>query len=196
MKNISQGYGFIVAQVRISFFIILISCFSVSNAGADVSAELATQNVASQQPASIQSAIKPTVTSENKTSSATQLANLLGGLALILGLIYALSWFVKRFNQGGFTQSSAIKMLAAMPLGTRERLMLVDVGGKQILLGITAQNINSLHVFDTPIVTATDANTKTPSDFSQKLMALLQNKELQQKNNATTDSAAPKDLHP
>jgi flagellar protein FliO/FliZ len=137
---------------------------------------------------------------ETKTTSASQLANLLGGLVLMVGLIYGLSWFVRRFNQGGFMQNSTIKMLATMPLGTRERLMLVDVGGKQILLGITAQSINSLHVFETPIVTAADASTKSPSDFSQKLMALLQKKELQKKelqknNNVTDNSVAPKNIN-
>jgi flagellar protein FliO/FliZ len=125
---------------------------------------------------------------ETKTTSASQLANLLGGLALILVLIYGLSWFVRRFNQGGFMQNSVIKMLATMPLGTRERLMLIDVGGKQILLGITAQNISSLHVFETPVITATETNIKNSSDFSQKLMALLQKKELQ-------ESVAPKNIN-
>jgi flagellar protein FliO/FliZ len=117
---------------------------------------------------------KPTLADAKKISSGSQLANLMGGLILILGLIYGLSWFVKRFSQGGFTQNSTIKMLSAMPLGTRERIMLVDVGGKQILLGITATTINTLHVFDDPVINTTENIKPATSDFSQKLMALLQ----------------------
>lgn len=127
-------------------------------------------------------AYKPTLPVTQKTSTTSQLANLLGGLALILALIYGLSWFVKRFSQGGFMQNSTIKMLSAMPLGTRERLMLVDVGGKQILLGVTANQINTLHVFDEPVVQSEkNESASSPissSDFSQKLMAILQQKSL------------------
>lgn len=120
------------------------------------------------------------------TSSASQLASLLGGLILILGLIYGLSWFVKRFSQGGFMQNPSMKIVSAMPLGTRERLMLVDVGGKQLLLGVTATQINTLHVFDEPVV-ATEKSQPVASDFSQKLMAILQ-----QKTVATPDDASHK----
>ncbi len=120
------------------------------------------------------------------TSSASQLASLIGGLALILGLIYGLSWFVKRFSQGGFMQNPSMKIVSAMPLGTRERLMLVDVGGKQLLLGVTATHINTLHVFDEPVVHA-EKPTPITSDFSQKLMAILQ-----QKNVATPDDTSHK----
>jgi|GEM_PF-763501 len=128
-------------------------------------------------------AYKPTLPATQKPSTTSQLANLLGGLALILLLIYGLSWFVKRFSQGGFMQNSTIKMLSAMPLGTRERLMLVDVGGKQMLLGVTATQINTLHVFDEPVMHAeknnqTSSQAPSASDFSQKLMAILQQKNL------------------
>lgn len=119
------------------------------------------------------------------TNSATQLASLLGGLVLILLLIYGLSWFVKRFSQGGFMQNPSMKIVAALPLGTRERLLLVEVGGKQLLLGVTATQINNLQVFDAPV----DADKSSPhtSDFSQKLMAILQ-----QKTPAAPHSQSPK----
>jgi len=92
----------------------------------------------------------------------------------IIGLIFAISWFVKRFSQGGFAASSHIKIISAMPLGTRERIVLIDAGGQQLLLGITPTNINTLHVFETPI--AVDNKIDTQSDFSRKLMAILQQK--------------------
>lgn len=123
---------------------------------------------------------KPALTQAPKLSTSSQLANLIGGLLLILGLIYGLSWFVKRFSQGGFMQNSTIKMLSSMPLGTRERLLLVDVGGTQMLLGVTAAQINTLHVFSEPVLTAEKSTavsgSAASSDFSQKLMAILQQK--------------------
>lgn len=145
-------------------------------------------------PASAASAYKPALSATGKSSTTSQLANLIGGLALILALIYGLSWFVKRFAQGGFMQNSSIKMLSSMPLGTRERLMLVEVGGKQILLGVTAAQINSLHVFDEPVVQSPDtkvdkSGVPATSDFSEKLMAILQ-----QKNSGKTDSSAHKNI--
>lgn len=118
----------------------------------------------------------------NKPNTASQLANLLGGLVLILVLIFGLSWFVKRFSQGGFMQNPVLKVVASMPLGTRERLMLVSVGDKQILLGVTATQISNLHVFDYPVV----VDDKEPgSDFSQKLMAILQQKNISQSGNSS-----------
>ena len=92
----------------------------------------------------------------------------------IIALIFALSWFVKRFGQGGFAQNQHMKILSTMPLGTRERIVLIDAGGQQILLGITATAINTLHVFSEPIVVP--ENEERSSDFSRKLMAILQQK--------------------
>jgi flagellar protein FliO/FliZ len=125
----------------------------------------------------------PNTAAANKPSTASQLASLLGGLLFILALIFGLSWFVKRFSQGGFMQNPAMKVVAAMPLGTRERLMLVAVGDKQILLGVTATQISNLHVFDYPVVTAGDK--EAGSDFSQKLMAILQQKNISQSGNSS-----------
>lgn len=122
-----------------------------------------------------------------KVSSSSQLASLLGGLALIIVLIYGLSWFVKRFAQGGFMHNPSMKIVSALPLGTRERLMLVDVGGKQLLLGVTATQINTLHVFDEQVVVQTEKVQPVASDFSQKLMAILQ-----QKNFSPDDGAHKK----
>lgn len=111
------------------------------------------------------------------TGSAMQLVNLLGGLLLIVGLILGLSWFVKRFGQGGFIHNPTIRIVSAMPLGTRERVMLIDVGGKQILLGVTAMQVSRLHVFDEPVTKEPEKRKEEPgADFSQKLMKILQQK--------------------
>lgn len=100
------------------------------------------------------------------------LASVTLALLAIIALIFLLSWFVKRFGQGGFAQNPHMKVLSALPLGTRERIVLIEAGGQQLLLGITATSINTLHVFNEPVIV--DSGRERSSDFSQKLMAILQ----------------------
>lgn len=50
-------------------------------------------------------------------------------------------WFKK--NMGGH-----IKIVSSLPLGTREKLLLLQVGSKQLLVGMSSSNIQTLHVFD------------------------------------------------
>lgn len=126
--------------------------------------------------------------SNNKVGSGSHLLSVTMALLFIVALIFVVSWFMRRFGQGVFSNTAQMKVIATMPLGTRERIMLIDVGGQQLLLGVTATNINTLHVFAEPVVLAT--NNAQTSDFSSKLMALLQqkNNQMQQKNNQTTAS--------
>lgn len=109
-----------------------------------------------------------------KISSGASLLNLALGLVLILLLIFALAWLARRMGQGGMLTNSHIKVMAAMPLGTRERLLVVDVGGQQLLLGITATQINTLHVFSEPVIDKNQAMGH--SEFGKKLIAILQQK--------------------
>ena len=119
------------------------------------------------------------------------------GLLVIVGLIFGLSWLVKRFAQGAFAGNQHLRVLATLPLGTRERLLLVDAAGQSILLGVTATSITSLHVFSSPIDIAEKVNAQAgqssfkTSEFSQKLMDILQQKsapESSAQNNKSGDN--------
>ena len=64
-----------------------------------------------------------------------------------------------------------IKVLATQPLGPRDRLVLVQVGGEQVLLGLTPGTISALHVLNEP-VHLPDAEPAS-GEFAQRLMELL-----------------------
>ena len=61
-------------------------------------------------------------------------------------------------------------VLAALPLGPRERLVLVDAAGSHILLGVTAQQITALHQFSEPVVLPDGGNA---ADFALRLREAL-----------------------
>lgn len=137
-----------------------------------------------EKSGSPQNAIKSTP----RVGSGSHLLNVTLGLIAIIGLIFALSLFVKRFGSGTFSANTQLKIISSMPLGTRERIVLIDAGGQQLLLGITPTNINTLHVFADPIVV--DSKPELQSDFSQKLMAILQQKPSSTSSNNKNDSAS------
>lgn len=66
------------------------------------------------------------------------------GLVVVLVVIFFLAWAVKRY--GPFTSSAMgqVKMVAGLSLGNRERVVVVNVGGKQLVLGVTPSNIQTL----------------------------------------------------
>lgn len=110
-----------------------------------------------------------------------QLVQLLFGLLLVVGLIFALAWLLRRMQQIGPRGNQAIKLVASQALGPRDRLLLVQVGGEQILLGISAGRITPLHVLKEPVLPH-EGEPTTP-EFAQRLMELLGKDQKDHKDN-------------
>ena len=102
---------------------------------------------------------------------AGQLGQLLLGLLLVIGLIFLLAWLLRRVQQLNPKGGQVIKLLSSQALGPRDRLVLVQVGNEQVLLGLSAGRITPLHVLKEPVHLA-DAEQATP-EFAQRLMELM-----------------------
>lgn len=92
----------------------------------------------------------------------------------MIGLILALAWFVKRFGGMTFSGNREMKVVTSIPLGARERIALIDIKGKQFLVGVTTQQISHLHSFDEAVIPLdTDKKLVNQSDFAAKLQSVL-----------------------
>lgn len=92
------------------------------------------------------------------------------GLLAVLAIIFICAWLVKRMSGLQGANNSAMRVVSVIAVGPRERIALVDVGGTQVLVGITPQNIRRLHVFDEPVV---ETGRKGEGDFASRLQAML-----------------------
>ena len=101
-----------------------------------------------------------------------QLAQLVFGLLLVLGLIFLLAWLLRRFQSAAPRGNQVIELVGSRALGPRDRLLLVQVGDEQILLGISPGRITPLHVMNTPVNLPVKTEQATP-EFAQRLMELL-----------------------
>ncbi len=81
---------------------------------------------------------------------AGDLANVTLGLIVVLGLIFALAWLYRRYGNVASFNRSNIQILGGVSLGARERAVLLEVEGEQILVGVTPNQITRLHVLKTP----------------------------------------------
>ncbi|WP_026077957.1 MULTISPECIES: flagellar biosynthetic protein FliO [unclassified Pseudomonas] len=100
-----------------------------------------------------------------------QLTQLVLGLLLVVGLIFVLAWVLRRVQRIGPGNAQVIELVGSRALGPRDRLVLVQVGDEQILLGITPGRITPLHVLKQPVDVA-QTQAATP-EFAQRLMELL-----------------------
>jgi len=103
--------------------------------------------------------------------SSTALVETLLGLLLVLAIIVILAWLIKRTNRFHATANGEMKIIAGLSLGPRERAVLLQVGEQQILVGVTAQQVQTLHILDTPI--KTEQTTLKPIDFADKFQQIL-----------------------
>jgi flagellar protein FliO/FliZ len=92
------------------------------------------------------------------------------GLVVVIALIYGCAWIIRRMNGMTGMNNGAIKVVSVMALGARERIALIEVGGQQILLGITPSTVRTLHVFDEPVV---DAANPATGDFARRLQSMI-----------------------
>lgn len=103
-----------------------------------------------------------------------QLTQLVLGLLLVLGLIFGLAWLLRRVQHAGPRQGQVIELISSRALGARDRLVLVQVGNEQILLGLTPGRITPLHVLKEPVQLPESSQPATP-EFAKRLMELMGN---------------------
>jgi flagellar protein FliO/FliZ len=103
---------------------------------------------------------------------AGQLTQLVFGLLLVLGLIFFLAWLLRRVQQAGPAgKGQVIEIVGSRALGPRDRLMLVQVGNEQILLGLSPGSITALHVLKEPV--QVPSTEKPTPEFAQRLLEML-----------------------
>ena len=105
-------------------------------------------------------------------SNPTSIVSIFLSLLLVIGLVFMLAYIMRRFNVT-HAGSSQLKVVASMMAGTKERVLVIEVGGEQHLLGITSQNINHLAKLDTPIVTE---KMTSGENFKEKLAMFMAGK--------------------
>ena len=92
------------------------------------------------------------------------------GLVAVIAVIYGCAWIIRRMNGMTGMNNNAIKVVSVMAIGTRERIALIEVGGQQILLGVTPSAIRTLHVFDEPVV---DSGNASSGEFARRLHTMM-----------------------
>lgn len=96
--------------------------------------------------------------------------NLVLGLLFLLGLVLLAWWFVKRTGAAQWPGARAMKVVTSLPVGTRERVLLIEVGGQQLLIGVAPGRVNLLHRFEEPVVVDSGGG----DDFASRIRQVMQ----------------------
>lgn len=164
-------------KLCIAFIVVWITSFSSL---AQVSEEAADANVAVSAEPLEQAATQPVfrlkdeLESNGEARSSGDVGSLVVGLAAVLGIIFLLAWLSKRFNISAPGSNSNMRLISAMSVGQKEKIILVEVEGEKLLLGVTPHQINPLKEFG-KIEEANNKVSVSPlkTDFSEQISKLL-----------------------
>jgi len=76
------------------------------------------------------------------------LTNIAYALALVLFTIVFMSFILKKAKKIIGVNTNILTTLSTMAVGAKERVVLLQVDNKNILIGVTGQNIRTLYVSD------------------------------------------------
>ncbi|NQZ50145.1 MAG: flagellar biosynthetic protein FliO [Moritella sp.] len=89
-------------------------------------------------------------------------------LLVVISVIVMLAFLAKKTRVFG-SNNQQLHVVATLPLGPKERIMVVQVGSEQVLLGITGQQINLLKELEQPL----ESSQPELNPFATKLAQMM-----------------------
>ena len=99
------------------------------------------------------------------------------GLAVVIFLILVSAWVLRRLNKVSFSRGQDLRILGGISVGTRERVILLQAGEKQLLLGVAPGRVETLHVFGPGELGSPDQQNPADSDavgFADRVKQAMQ----------------------
>ncbi len=112
---------------------------------------------------------------ETKPISEMGIAQVVAPLFFVVLLIFLLAWLVKKINPNQPSIGKDIMVLSSTPVSNQARLCLVRVGNKDILVGVTSQQVNHIETFNEPVIEQPQGSVT--SDLSKQFKRLLKREE-------------------
>lgn len=113
---------------------------------------------------------------EGRSSEGGSLARFIFGLVVVLGVIYAVHWLLKKWGQsrleGVAGRAGVIDVVATTPLAQGRALHLVRVGDELVLVGATDQSITRIGELDAGSLGAATAD-RGNGDFQAMLSGAM-----------------------
>ena len=113
-------------------------------------------------PAVAQEAV-PAV-SPNSLFTGDYLLQVIGSFVVVILLLVGVLVLLRRFNGVSSQMSGNMRVVSSVGVGQRERVVLLQVGEEQILVGVGPGNVRKIHAFDEPVVEPSASTTPSFSD--------------------------------
>jgi flagellar protein FliO/FliZ len=73
------------------------------------------------------------------------------GLSVVLATIAGLAWLMKKFGQTKLSQQSIAKIVGGVNVGPREKVIVVEVAGRWLVVGVANGSVNPIANLDAPV---------------------------------------------
>ena len=111
------------------------------------------------------------------------------GLLVVLAVIGGAAWAFKRFGNFQTGVQGKLKVIGGISLGSRERVVLLQVGSEQLVVGVAPGSIQTLHVLSETLPVE-ELKEDSPS-FSKRLQSAMLAATNKNLNNNTNSNDAP-----
>ncbi|MBL6987858.1 MAG: flagellar biosynthetic protein FliO [Methylobacter sp.] len=97
------------------------------------------------------------------------------GLLIVLAIFFLCIWGMRKLSGITVNNTQKMRVVGGLSLGMRERVILLQVGKKQLILGVTPGRIDALHVLegDDCLNSEPPPSMAMDSGFAQKLMQVM-----------------------
>ena len=94
---------------------------------------------------------------------------IVAGLSVVIIMILGAGWMMKRYGGLSGISNDNLKVIAGITVGQREKIIVVQAGDVQVLVGISPGNIRTLHVLENNLCNENSLKAKELStDSSSK----------------------------
>jgi len=84
------------------------------------------------------------------------------GLAIVLAMVFAAAWAIRRFNPNAAGGAGIVRIVGGASVGNRERVLVVEVADTWLVVGVAPGRVSQLHSLPRPQNAAAAASPITP----------------------------------
>jgi len=94
-------------------------------------------------------------------------------LAIVLVIFYLLVNVFKKYSGVSIKTNSSVRVLGGLTLGGKDKVVILEAGNVNFLLGVSSAGITKLHKFEADELNIESGSSNKPATFNQQIEKIL-----------------------